>query len=66
MFAGVMELIIRTAVAFILPGMIGYAGVCLASPFAWIVATVWLMYSYFKVRPRLEKKLNELKLESVS
>ena len=66
MFAGVMELIIRTAVAFILPGMIGYAGVCLASPFAWIGATVWLMYSYFKVRLRLEKKLNELKLESVS
>jgi len=25
MFAGVMELIMRTAVAFILPGMIGYA-----------------------------------------
>lgn len=64
MFAGVMELIMRTAVAFILPGMIGYAGVCLASPFAWIGATVWLMYSYFKVMPRLEKKFNELKLES--
>lgn len=66
MFAGVMELIMRTAVAFILPGMIGYAGVCLASPFAWIGATVWLMYSYFKVMPRLEKKFNQLKLESAS
>ena len=43
MFAGVMELIMRTLVAFTLPGLLGYQGVCLASPFAWIGATVWLL-----------------------
>lgn len=62
MFAGVMELIMRTAVAFVLPGLIGYAGVCLASPFAWMGATAWLLYSYFKVMPRLQTQFNELKV----
>ena len=56
MFAGVMELIMRTLVAFTLPGLLGYQGVCLASPFAWIGATVWLLWSYFRTMPRLEEK----------
>ena len=56
MFAGVMELIMRTLVAFTLPGLLGYQGVCFASPFAWIGATVWLLWSYFKTMPRLEEK----------
>lgn len=63
MFAGVMELIMRTGVAFILPGLIGYAGVCFASPFAWVGATVWLLYSYFRVMPRLKTEFCELKPE---
>lgn len=63
MFAGVMELIMRTGVAFTLPGLIGYAGVCLASPFAWVGATVWLLYSYFRVMPRLKYEFCELKPE---
>ena len=63
MFAGVMELIMRTGVAFTLPGLIGYAGVCLASPFAWVGATVWLLYSYFRVMPRLKSEFCELKPE---
>ena len=56
MFAGVMELIMRTLVAFTLPGLLGYQGVCFASPFAWIGATVWLLWSYFRTMPRLEEK----------
>ena len=71
MFAGVMELIMRTLVAFTLPGLLGYQGVCLASPFAWIGATVWLLWSYFKTMPKLQAKhaaqsieLKELKLEN--
>lgn len=55
MFAGVMELIMRTIVAFTLPGLLGYQGVCLASPLAWIGATVWLIWSYFRIIPKLER-----------
>ena len=46
----------RTLVAFTLPGLLGYQGVCFASPFAWIGATVWLLWSYFRTMPRLEEK----------
>lgn len=56
MFAGVMELIMRTLVAFTLPGLLGYQGVCFASPFAWIGATVWLLWAYFKAIPKLQLK----------
>ncbi len=70
MFAGVMELIMRTLVAFILPGLLGFQGVCFASPFAWIGATVWLLWAYFKTVPKLQEKYanqtkdsTELKLE---
>ncbi len=55
MFAGVMELVMRTIVAFTLPGLLGYQGVCLASPLAWIGATVWLIWSYFRIIPKLER-----------
>ncbi len=72
MFAGVMELIMRTLVAFTLPGLLGYQGVCFASPFAWIGATIWLLWAYFKAIPKLQSKYqqeqnkaqeNDLKLE---
>ena len=56
MFAGVMELIMRTIVAFALPGLLGYQGVCLASPLAWIGATVWLIWSYFRIIPKLQSE----------
>lgn len=55
MFAGVMELVMRTIVAFTLPGLLGYQGVCLASPLAWIGATVWLIWSYFRIIPKLAR-----------
>ena len=72
MFAGVMELIMRTLVAFTLPGLLGYQGVCFASPCAWIGATIWLLWAYFKAIPKLQSKYqqeqnkaqeNDLKLE---
>lgn len=56
MFAGVMELIMRTIVAFTLLGLLGYQGVCLASPLAWIGATVWLIWSYFRIIPKLQSE----------
>lgn len=44
---GVGELVARFVVSIVLPGMIGYAGICLASPIAWIVAVVPQMIAFF-------------------
>lgn len=46
MSAGFSELVARSAAAFFLPGLIGYAGVCLASPLAWVVAIIPLIVTY--------------------
>lgn len=48
MMAGVAELVARTIVAFTLPALIGYAGICLAGPMAWIAAAIPLILSYSK------------------
>lgn len=46
MMAGVAELVARVIVAFTLPAFIGYIGICLASPFAWIGATIPMAIKY--------------------
>lgn len=46
MMAGVAELVARIIVAFTLPAFIGYIGICLASPFAWIGATIPMAIKY--------------------
>ena len=48
MMAGVGELVARSIVAFTLPALIGYAGICLAGPMAWIAAALPLMFDYFR------------------
>lgn len=55
LMAGVFELIARSTVAFTLPQAIGYTGICLAGPFAWIAAAVPLGISYFVVMKRMMK-----------
>lgn len=56
MMAGACELVVRVVVAFTLPSLIGYAGICLASPLAWIGATIPLSIAYFI---RINNMLNE-------
>ena len=46
LMAGVFELIARMIVSFTLPGMIGFAGICLAGPIAWVAAAVPLGITY--------------------
>ncbi|CAG9708494.1 MATE family efflux transporter [Clostridium neonatale] len=46
MMAGVAELVAMVIVAFTLPAFIGYIGICLASPFAWIGATIPMAIKY--------------------
>ncbi len=49
LMAGVFELIARSVVAFALPGVLGYAGICLAGPIAWVAAAVPLGITYIVV-----------------
>ncbi len=49
MLGGVGELIARSAISMILPGMVGYLGVCLASPIAWITAGCMAAFRYLYV-----------------
>ncbi len=44
---GIIELVMRVLVAFFLPGLLGFAGVCLAGPAAWIGADIVLIIAYF-------------------
>ena len=48
MMAGAFELIARAVVAFTLPSFIGYTGICLADPVAWLSAVIPLGIYYFK------------------
>ncbi len=47
MFAGIMELIARALGAFVLVNAWGYLGACLFDPFAWVLATLFLVAVYF-------------------
>ena len=54
--AGVMEMIARTVIALTLVPAVGFMGACFASPFAWILADLFLIPAFFYVHNRLQKK----------
>lgn len=56
LMAGVFELVARSVAAFLLPGMMGYAGICLAGPAAWVAAAVLLYVSYHIVIKQVERQ----------
>ena len=47
LMAGVFELIARAVVSFTLPGILGFTGICLAGPIAWMAAAIPLGITYF-------------------
>ncbi|MCH4191267.1 MAG: MATE family efflux transporter [Butyrivibrio sp.] len=53
--AGVCEMAARTLVALFLVPVIGFTGICLASPFAWICADLFLIPAFLHVRKQLKK-----------
>ena len=65
MLAGAMELVMRVLVAFLLPPVIGYAAICIASPVAWIGAVIPLTICYFLLMRRLRARYPEDKAASV-
>ena len=57
MFSSVIELVARTIAAFTLPVFLGYQGVCLASPAAWMGAGFILPFCYLARMRKIEKHL---------
>ncbi len=55
--AGVFEMVARTLAGFVLVPILGFTGVCLGNPIAWILADVFLIPAYFHVKKVLEKRL---------
>lgn len=54
--AGIMELIMRVLVAVYMSAAIGFSGICLANPAAWIGAMIPLTSAYFFTIHRLVKQ----------
>ncbi|MGE4455166.1 MAG: MATE family efflux transporter [Sphaerochaeta sp.] len=46
MLSSIQELLFRTLAAFTLPGLLGYTGIILSSPLAWIAAAILLIIAY--------------------
>ena len=59
LMAGVFELIASGVVSFTLPGWIGFTGICLAGPIAWMAAAIPLGITYFI---EIKKMMAEWKL----
>ena len=57
MLSGVAELVGRGVMAVVAAKKVSYTMACMASPFAWIVATVLLIVLYFYVMKDMKKKL---------
>lgn len=49
------ELLARTVCSFTLPVAIGFAGICLAGPIAWIAATIPLAVAYYVVIKKFDQ-----------
>ena len=54
--AGVLEMIARTITGIMLVPMLGFTGVCLGNPAAWIMADAFLIPAYFIVKKRLYRR----------
>ena len=59
MMAGVYELLARAIVAFTLPKFIGFTGICLSDPIAWLSACIPLMISYYRKMKKIENENRE-------
>lgn len=59
--AGVLEMIARSVVGVWMIPLLGFTGVCIASPVAWIMADAFLIPMYLRIMNKLERK--EIKAE---
>lgn len=56
LMGGVLELVVRCVAASVLPGMLGFVGVCLTGPLAWVSAAVLLFISYVVIIRQVQKQ----------
>lgn len=56
--AGVFEMIARAVTAFGLVPVLGYIGVCLGNPMAWILADIFLIPAYFYCMKKLRRQMS--------
>ena len=54
--SGIMEMIARILAATVVVQMIGFAGICLAHPMAWLFADVFLIPAFFWCRKKVAKQ----------
>jgi len=64
LFAGLFEMIARAIAGVVFIPAFGYIGACVASPFAWLLADVFLFPAYFKVVKKLENQLHVSKVSA--
>lgn len=57
MMAGFFELFARSIVAFTLPKFIGFTGICLSDPIAWISAAVPLILTYCVKMKKIDREM---------
>ena len=57
MTAGVLEMIARTLAGTVLVPLIGFRGICLAHPLAWLFADVFLIPAFLHCRKKLERMM---------
>ncbi len=60
MLSSIQELIFRALVAVTLPPVLGYVGICLSSPIAWIAAALILVVAYKLQYTRLSRLLKRV------
>lgn len=63
LMAGVFELAARSVTASILPGLIGFKGICFAGPIAWVSACIPLAITYFITIKKLMKTYTPFTLD---
>lgn len=59
MMSGFVELVSRVIVAIILSKMIGFTGICLANPIAWLAADVLLVPYYYHMIKQITKQFSK-------
>ena len=51
--SGVMEMIARILASTVVAGKVGFIGICLAHPLAWVFADIFLIPAFFWCRKRI-------------
>lgn len=64
MVSGGIELVVRVAVALILSPILGFTGICLASPIAWLGADILLLPYYHFMIKKLTKQHEQKELQT--